>query len=96
LNFDANGYLVCANGWNSFIMFELHWVRQQFSPLCVVELIAMDTAVNIWNLLWEFQVPIVVLLVLIVWLLVRGSDLGKWIIRKLRGKSKDSELPPTA
>ncbi len=51
----------------------------------------METVVNIWNLLWDEQILIAVVIVLVIWLLVRGSDVLRWIGRKLRGKVS---LPP--
>jgi hypothetical protein len=50
----------------------------------------MDTAVSIWNLLWEYQIHIVVVIVFLIWIVVRGSDLGKWIWRKLRANGKNA------
>jgi len=44
----------------------------------------MDTAVNIWNLLWDWQIPIAVALVFVIWLVVRGSDVSRWLIRQFR------------
>ena len=44
----------------------------------------MDTAVNIWNLLWDWQIPIAVMLILAIWLVVRGSDVMRWAIRLFR------------
>ena len=43
----------------------------------------MDTAVNIWNLLWEYQIHIAVFFVFLIWLVVRGWDLFRWVFRKL-------------
>jgi hypothetical protein len=48
----------------------------------------METAIEIWNLLWEYQIHIVVAVVLVIWLLLRGSDVVRWLMRKLRGGSK--------
>jgi hypothetical protein len=48
----------------------------------------METAIEIWNLLWEYQIHIVVAVVLVIWLLVRGSDVVRWLMRKWRGSSK--------
>jgi hypothetical protein len=50
----------------------------------------MDTAVNIWNLLWDYQIHIAVTIVFLIWFLVRGSDIIRWILRKLRGKISDT------
>jgi hypothetical protein len=50
----------------------------------------MDTAVNIWNLLWDYQIHIAVTIVFLIWFLVRGSDTIRWIWRKLRGKARDA------
>lgn len=44
----------------------------------------MDTAVNIWNLLWDWQIPIAVALVFVIWLVVRGTDVTRWLIRLFR------------
>lgn len=44
----------------------------------------METTVSIWNLLWDYQVHIAVILVLVVWLVVRGSDVMRWVIRLFR------------
>jgi hypothetical protein len=49
----------------------------------------MDMAVSIWNLLWEYQIHIVVMLVLVVWLVVRGGDLIRWVWRKVRSRGSD-------
>ena len=47
--------------------------------------------VEIWNFLWDNQVAIAFVLVLAVWIVVRGGDLIRWIIRKLRKKPSLSE-----
>lgn len=46
----------------------------------------MDIAVNIWNLLWDYQIHIAVFFVFIIWFFVRGTDLLRWIYRKATGK----------
>jgi hypothetical protein len=51
----------------------------------------MGTAIDIWNLLWDIQIPLVVCIVLVIWLIVRGGDLMRWIWRKLRPKAKDAQ-----
>jgi hypothetical protein len=51
----------------------------------------MDTAIEIWNLLWDIQIPIVVAIVFVIWLIVRGSDLLRWVWRKLSGKANAAE-----
>lgn len=48
----------------------------------------MDTAINVWNLLWEYQIPIAVFFVFIIWFFVRGGDLIRWIVRKVRANGK--------
>jgi hypothetical protein len=48
----------------------------------------MDTAVNVWNLLWDYQIHIVVLVVFLIWVVVRGSDVIRWVARKLRANGK--------
>lgn len=58
--------------------------RPSFSYLCTI-----DTLVSIWNLLWEYQAILILPLVLVVWIAVRGYDLGKWIGRKTRKKDKE-------
>lgn len=55
----------------------------------------MDTAVNIWNLLWDYQIEIAVFFVFLIWMVVRGWDLFRWIFRKLGliGKKEVPESP---
>jgi hypothetical protein len=53
----------------------------------------MNTAIEIWNLLWDIQIPLVVSIVLVIWLIVRGGDLLRWIWRKLRSKPKQDPNP---
>jgi hypothetical protein len=53
----------------------------------------MDTAIGIWNLLWDYQIHIVVAVVLVIWLVVRGSDVIRWVWRKVRGKKAKNESP---
>lgn len=48
----------------------------------------MDTAINVWNLLWDYQIHIVVAVVFVVWFIVRGSDVIRWVGRKLRPHRK--------
>ncbi|MFM2375227.1 MAG: hypothetical protein RLZZ165_324 [Bacteroidota bacterium] len=42
----------------------------------------MENAVDIWNLLWDYQIQIALMLVFLVWIVVRGSDLIRWAFRK--------------
>ena len=52
----------------------------------------MDTLVGIWNFLWEYQVVLVFPLILVVWIAVRGYDLGKWLRNKWRKKGRETPL----
>lgn len=53
----------------------------------------MDIAIQIWNALWDFQIYIAVIIVLAIWIVVRGADLFSWIRRKLR-RASGKDLPP--
>ena len=50
----------------------------------------MDTAIEIWNLLWDYQIHIAVAIVFVIWLIVRGADTVNWVYRKLSGKRAPS------
>ena len=54
----------------------------------------METAVAIWNFLWENQAILVLPLALILWIVVRGYDVGKWVSKKARKKAVDPESNP--
>ena len=56
----------------------------------------METAVAIWNFLWENQAILVLPVALILWIVVRGYDLGKWISKKSRKKEADAGSEPIA
>ena len=49
----------------------------------------MNTAVDIWNALWDNQIEIAVFFVFLIWMVVRGGDVLRWIWRKLRTNGKN-------
>ena len=49
----------------------------------------MEIAVDIWNALWDNQIEIAVFFVFLIWMVVRGGDVLRWIWRKLRANGKN-------
>lgn len=59
----------------------------------------IDTLVSIWNFLWEYQAILVFPIALVLWIVVRGYDLGKWVRKKAKGKigeSNEGKISETA
>lgn len=44
----------------------------------------MDILLGFWSFLMENQIFLAFPIILVVWLVVRGYDLGKWIRRKVK------------
>ncbi len=53
----------------------------------------MDIAIEIWNILWDYQIPIAFVIVLAISTVVRGGDLLRWLIGKVVGKDKRESNP---
>ena len=54
----------------------------------------MDIAIEIWNLLWDYQIEVAFVIVLLIWIVVRGGDLLRWLGRKLTGKADSATKSP--
>ena len=52
--------------------------------------LGMEPAIRIWNLLWDYQVFFAFVVILLFWLIIRGTDLVRWIRRKIRKEKKDT------
>ena len=52
--------------------------------------LGMEPAIRIWNLLWDYQVYFAFVEILLFWLIIRGTDLVRWIRRKIRKEKKDT------
>jgi|GEM_PF-5942948 len=51
----------------------------------------MDAILGFWAFLMENQVFLAFPIILVIWLIVRGYDLGKWIRKKARNAPSDSQ-----
>ena len=54
----------------------------------------MDIAIEVWNLLWDYQIEVAFVIVLLIWIVVRGSDVMRWLGRKVHRKDNAATKSP--